>query len=281
MEKKDGYTIVDVEIGFPYGMGLTWSSRVCKQCEKYDKDVYMENLSLEGNKDVRWDAKRVLELMSVGAAQGDKVRVYVKGENQRAEDFAEILSDVLNCKGYYDSDDNFKRYKNNRVALIDTNIPGEIIDDSISDRFNFRQNKRLIEKLTGKGFSVETYKHLFSTDIQVDCKYSRWYDFIITHVPFNSMDAREADRCSAYTEKERRRAPYNRSLDKIEKIHKDFPRTTIIAFTGAFSYNCSDEDLHEAGVTHVLRKMTDFSDEVIEKNLETIVGWLEDAQEDD
>lgn len=280
MEIKDGFVIMDVEIGFPYGMGLGWASRISKRCEQYRKDVLIENLSsdLPEHKDARWNAKKVIELMSVGAANGNIVRVYVRGEDQRAEDFAEILYDVLSCKGYYDVDDNFKRYKNNRVALIDTNVPGELVEDHISDRFNLKQNKKLIEKLVGKGFSVKTYRHLHGiTNIQLDCKYKRWYDFIITHIPFDNEDAKEADKCDAYTEEEKRRAPYYRSLDKIEKIHQDFPRTVIIAFTGAFSHNCSDEDLHEAGVTHILRKMTDFSDPAIEKNLEQILKWLEDG----
>jgi len=92
------YTSIDAVVNVKGGVGLGASSLIVKECMKYDREIYLVN------SDGFMSGKRVIDMISLGAAEGDTIRILVEGNDETAEEIALRLYSALTSKERYNLD---------------------------------------------------------------------------------------------------------------------------------------------------------------------------------
>ena len=127
---------------------------------------------------------------------------------------------------------------------------GFTFHDERESNFENERNQRhdSIESALTSKYNVWCNSNLCSRtqrELDKECEKNGNFDYIITHLPF-SMAERS----------------YEPSLTIVDEIHKKFPETKIILYTGATTRSLSDEFLGTCGVSKVVRKSEDLQTDI-------------------
>ncbi len=98
------YTSIDAVVNLSHGLAMRPSDRIADECKKYDKDVYFVK---EGE---MWNGKRIIDLLSLGAAKDTELTILVEGMDEEAETLALRLYSALSSEDSYDMQ--FDRFEN-------------------------------------------------------------------------------------------------------------------------------------------------------------------------
>lgn len=174
-----------------------------------------------------------------------------------------------------------------RIAYIDRCIDGPDDGDSLLDKIRFEENRKITGRL-GELYSLTAY-HRLSDDtlrkMKEDCSGFGDYGTVITHVEADDyvLVTAKTMRQMAFPEREvqgQLDKTYDRSLGFIRKIKVCFPHARIIAYTGASPTIVPDKILHDYGVDITMRRWTPLSDSQLEKDLEQMIGCIEEGEID-
>ncbi len=89
------YTSIDAVVNLSHGLCMRPSDRIADECKKYDKDVYFVK---EGE---MWNGKRIIDLLSLGAAKDTELTILVEGMDEEAETLALRLYSALSSEDSY------------------------------------------------------------------------------------------------------------------------------------------------------------------------------------
>ncbi|MBD3354946.1 hypothetical protein GF361_03095 [Candidatus Woesearchaeota archaeon] len=105
-EGKD-FVSLDVVVNLHMGICMDPSSRIMRECRKYEGKVYMIRDDDEHNYTA--DCKRMTDIMSLGAITGTDLQILVEGIGEEAEKLALRLYSGITCGDSYEM--NFERWE--------------------------------------------------------------------------------------------------------------------------------------------------------------------------
>lgn len=85
---SSGYSIVDATVGLYYGLVVRPCGQIVRECQKYSGKVFVKNI----DEDPRlMNAKSVIDMMTLGACRGKRLKIYIKGTDHEAKTLAKRL----------------------------------------------------------------------------------------------------------------------------------------------------------------------------------------------
>ncbi|HRZ85324.1 MAG TPA: HPr family phosphocarrier protein [Candidatus Paceibacterota bacterium] len=92
LKVEDGYTITEAIVGLNLGLCARPCCLISKESLNYARDIFLE---YEGNK---VNAKSIMSLLTLGAAVGTKIQIFVEGDDNLAEEMTLKLYSGLTTK---------------------------------------------------------------------------------------------------------------------------------------------------------------------------------------
>ena len=89
------FTVQELIIKDKYGIHARPAASIVKQCALYEEKIEIYLKKKEENADVECSCRSVIELLQLDAGNGTKLKLYVKGKDEKAKEIAKELSDLI------------------------------------------------------------------------------------------------------------------------------------------------------------------------------------------
>lgn len=148
------YTSIDAVVGVNGGVGLGASAIIVKECLRYDREIYLVN------SDGFMSGKRVIDMISLGAAEGDTIRILVEGNDETAEDIALRLYSALISKDRYNLD--FEKFSKKDEFKVKYNPETGNVEAVLG--FMVKESSKALDSLYSMIGAVQGAVELFNQD---------------------------------------------------------------------------------------------------------------------
>jgi phosphotransferase system HPr (HPr) family protein len=107
VEKEDGFTTIDAKVNCSFGIAMRTAKALVDEAKKYNGiGIFFYSKDTQ----VLYNARKILDLLGMGAEKGTGVKIKVEGEDEQSRQIALRYFSALSSKDSFDLD--FDQYSN-------------------------------------------------------------------------------------------------------------------------------------------------------------------------